>query len=439
MNLTEDAVLALAPDAASAKAAKGLVAPAQWPTLGVNEDAVWGECQGSGAKPYQTQVDLSGPVFRCSCPSRKFPCKHGLALLLMRAQVPERFTEQAAPTWVTEWLASRAEKAHKKEEKQQAAEAKAADPESAARTQAKRWARIESAAFELQRWLADQLRLGLGNLGTEQRKEWEQAAARLVDAQAPGLAQRLRDAAQFLSRREMAGELLSRLGQIQLACEAVQRRESLSTHAQADVRTLVGWPLDRTEVLAATSPVPDSWTVLGQICEEREGKLIERRVWLHGERSGSRALLLDHSYGGKGFEQAWITGAAYEARLAFYPGSAPLRALLVDSTKTSEAARWPQHSCEREWGLIATRIATCPWTILHPIVWSDAVPYATQGGFSVAAQGQHLPLDLPEEEAWILLAITGGHPVTLAGEWDGRAIRPLAAQGADSLWQRRLA
>jgi uncharacterized Zn finger protein len=25
-------------------------------------------------------VDLSGPAFRCTCPSRKFPCKHGLAL-----------------------------------------------------------------------------------------------------------------------------------------------------------------------------------------------------------------------------------------------------------------------------------------------------------------------------------------------------------------------
>ena len=70
-------------DTASAKAAKGLVVPAKWPTLGASEAALWGECQGSGSKPYQVQIDPSEPAFRCTCPSRKFPCKHGLALMLL--------------------------------------------------------------------------------------------------------------------------------------------------------------------------------------------------------------------------------------------------------------------------------------------------------------------------------------------------------------------
>src|SRR5690349_4155482 len=56
--LTPESVLALAPDESSAKAARGLVAPAQWPSLGFDDTAVWGECKGSGSKPYQTQVDL---------------------------------------------------------------------------------------------------------------------------------------------------------------------------------------------------------------------------------------------------------------------------------------------------------------------------------------------------------------------------------------------
>ena len=105
MTLTVEEVIALAPDDASAKAARGLVAPSKWPLLGASEAAAWGECQGSGSKPYQTQVDLAGPAFKCSCPSRKFPCKHGLALLLLRAEHPARFTG-AQPAWVGEWLAS---------------------------------------------------------------------------------------------------------------------------------------------------------------------------------------------------------------------------------------------------------------------------------------------------------------------------------------------
>ena len=78
-----DEILQLAPDTASAKAAKGLVVPAKWPNLGATEAVLWGECQGSGSKPYQVQIDQSEPAFRCTCPSRKFPCKHGLALMLL--------------------------------------------------------------------------------------------------------------------------------------------------------------------------------------------------------------------------------------------------------------------------------------------------------------------------------------------------------------------
>lgn len=102
MELSAESVLALAPDVASAKAANGLLKPGGWPTL-ANAAAVWGECQGSGSKPYQTQVDLSGPTFKCSCPSRKFPCKHGLVLLLLKAKDPSLFKADTPPAWVTEW------------------------------------------------------------------------------------------------------------------------------------------------------------------------------------------------------------------------------------------------------------------------------------------------------------------------------------------------
>ena len=84
--LTRDQVSALAPDDASAEAANGLVADSKWVTLGADDEAAWGECQGSGSKHYQAQVDLGALVSRCSCPSRKFPSKHGLALLLLYAQ-----------------------------------------------------------------------------------------------------------------------------------------------------------------------------------------------------------------------------------------------------------------------------------------------------------------------------------------------------------------
>lgn len=317
--LTTEGVTALAPDEASAKAARGLMSPGKWPVLGANAAAAWGECQGSGAKPYQTQVDLAGPAFRCSCPSRKFPCKHGLALLLLKAQSPNLFQEAQPPAWVSQWLESRVEKAQKKEERQIEKAAAPVDPQAAAKREALRWQRMEAATQELQRWLADQMTHGLGSLSADVLKTWHTMAARMVDAQAPGLGQRVREAAAGVQQGDDWPErTLARLGLMQLACDAMARRSSLSPALQAELRGVLGWPYDKADVLAAGERVTDRWTVLGIGLDERDDKLTERRVWLHGQQSGRRALLLDHAFGGRGFEQAWMAGTSLHATLAHF-------------------------------------------------------------------------------------------------------------------------
>src|SRR5689334_2162700 len=98
---TEEQVRALAPDSSSFSAARPLAG--RWRETGSYDSALWGFCQGSGAKPYQTVVDVSGPAYKCSCPSRKFPCKHALSLLLLwsSGQVP---TAGAIPAFVGEWV-----------------------------------------------------------------------------------------------------------------------------------------------------------------------------------------------------------------------------------------------------------------------------------------------------------------------------------------------
>ena len=67
--------------------------------------AAWGECAGSGSKPYLTGIDLTEPAFKCNCPSRVFPCKHGAALLLLLARQPATVRPpHAPPAWLAEWL-----------------------------------------------------------------------------------------------------------------------------------------------------------------------------------------------------------------------------------------------------------------------------------------------------------------------------------------------
>ncbi|QRP63913.1 SWIM zinc finger family protein [Rhodanobacter sp. FDAARGOS 1247] len=428
--LTRDQVLALAPDSASAKAAGGLLGDGQWPSLGVDGEALWGECKGSGARPYQTQVDLSALVTRCSCPSRKFPCKHALALLLMHAQgQPRLATPSEPPAWVSEWLASRRDKAAKKE---QAAEQPPADPQKAAATAAKReaarWKRIEDGSVELQRWMADQFRHGLARFGEAQRKDGAAMAARMVDAQASGLAQRLGEALDALAggRHE---EAIERFGLLQLLIDGVARRGTLAPPRLADLRSALGWPHDRDEVLAGGEAITDHWLVLGQRVQSDDERLSERRIWLRGRDSGRHALLLDYAYQGRGWEGAWSNGCSYPATLRFYPGSVPLRAI-ADEQGGGVAQAWPVVDADEAIDQASHALAGNPWLPAVPLLLAEATPLRQDEQWLLHTRAGTFPLRADLANGWSLLAFSGGHPLQLMGEWDGRRLHVLAARAS---------
>ncbi|WP_181769024.1 SWIM zinc finger family protein, partial [Streptomyces albidus (ex Kaewkla and Franco 2022)] len=118
---TAEEVLTLAPDDASRKAGTKLSWPDRWSEAGAGSGGVWGLCKGSSsAKPYRTVVDLggagtgTGPGFKCSCPSRKFPCKHALGLLLLWAGELGQPDGHTPPDWAGEWLDGRRERAARK-------------------------------------------------------------------------------------------------------------------------------------------------------------------------------------------------------------------------------------------------------------------------------------------------------------------------------------
>jgi hypothetical protein len=53
--------------------------------------------------------------------------------------------------------------------------------------------------------------------------------------------------------------------------------------------------------------------------------------------------------------------------------------------------------------------------------------------------GEQLPLHARFNEGWTLLALSGGGPIGLFGEWDGEQLRPLgvAANGGYFAWPKR--
>lgn len=427
MELSLDDILKLAPDDASAKAAKGLVIPAKWPLLQFNDAALWGECQGSGSKPYQVQIDKSGPAFRCSCPSRKFPCKHGLALMLLWQQDSTKFSSGEPPAWVNDWLGSRATRAEKQETKKAETAATEADPAAAAKREAARRERMTAGLADLQRWLADLVHQGLATL-PGQPDIWDNMAKRMVDAQLPGIAQRLKEMARIPGRDESwPARLLLALGRLQLLIEAYAQRDQLPEALQTDLLTTLGISPGKDQVIATGEQVKDTWLVIGQAFDEEE-RLWVRRVWLESS-AGKRALLIDFSHGTRQFEQGYLTGSSYLITLVFYPGSVPMRALVIDTPIKQDTDALPTtSSLDNSLGELADSLAINPWLRPLPLKISAGIPLPRGNQWILSTdQQQTIPLALDRDNAWRLIAEATGRPVTLFGEWDGELLRPLSA------------
>ena len=457
ITFTEDQAAALVTDAGTLKRGRELAGPAKWGNLGRTDTAAWGECAGSGSKPYLTGIDLSEPAFRCSCPSRVFPCKHGAGLLLLLARQPALLPAGTPPAWLAEWLEKRqtkgeeqAEKAAaKKAPKAPAAEAAPGSPETAEaapapnaaqqKREAQRHARMQAGAADLETWLLDLLRAGLADLEKKPGSFWENQAARLVDNQLPGLAAVLRELAEFpTAGPDWTQRLLGRLGELYVLVRAFLNRDNLTPTARQDVWQQVGITPKKDDLLAnpASVIVADTWLVLGQYAWEEE-RVTGRRSWLFGQQSGRTALILEFAFGSQPFATALVPQGKYAGELVFYPGLLPLRAAPVGLVYKGSAADAtpPGQGISELLDSYASALGRQPWLRQWPAALGPVLPTPLPDGrwlLHHATEPLALPLRIVDEEvAWQWLAFSGGQPLTLFGEWDGQAYLPMISWTED--------
>ncbi|MER7208577.1 SWIM zinc finger family protein [Streptosporangium sp. NPDC000239] len=453
-----DQVLALAPDAPSRKAAQGVSSPGKWSGAGATAEAVWGECAGSGSKPYRACVDLSEPAYRCSCPSRKFPCKHALGLLLLWSADAVPAAEEPAD-WVGEWLDQRRTRAEKAATAAtSAAEGGKGKATPDPRRAEQREQRVSAGLAELELWLADQVRQGIA--GSRRHDHWDDLVKRLVDAQAPGVAGTVSRLGDVLAGEDWPARLLGEYSLLHLLSVAHRRMAATQPYGAGHgggegdggglvrtVRDRIGFPVAKEEVLAEPT-VRDVWDVLGRRDSEQD-RLITRRVWLRGRNTGRAALVLSHAPVGQALDASLVTGVSLDAELAFYPGSAPLRALVAARHDGAvpvlpPAGRTPGEALEE----VARALAGDPWLDSWPVVLREVTPMTAQGktgswllggpdsgpdggpdsdpkGGPGAGLNRGLPLHPSAGTPWRLVAVSGGRPLTVAAEWTPRGLLPL--------------
>ncbi|MET8244801.1 SWIM zinc finger family protein [Streptomyces sp. NPDC005202] len=431
---TADQVLALAPDDASRKAGSKLGAAGPWSEAGSSDEGtVWGLCKGSGSRPYQTVVDIAdaaGPAYKCSCPSRKFPCKHALGLLLLWAGGDGVVPSGQAPDWAEQWIAGRRRRAEEKRTAGAAGSASAsADPEAARRRAERRAERITSGATELEQRLADLLRGGLAAAEQAGYGLWEETAARMVDAQAPGLAARVRELGAIPSSG--AGwpvRLLEECALLHLLDQGWLRRERLPDGLAATVRSRVGLP-----GVADGPPVRDRWLVLAQY-DTSDAKLTTRRIWLYGAESGRTALLLSYGAAGRAPETALPVGLALDAEVSGYPGAGQLRAALGKqfAPPAPTRIRPPGVTTAQAAARYGEALRDDPWLESVPVTLDRVVPVPDGDSWQLADADTDSALPLTpvartRPGLWRLVALSGGTPVRVFGECGHRGFTPLTA------------
>ena len=390
MPITSENVTALAPDQASLKAASKLMKSGKWPVRLMNgaSHLVWGECQGSGANPYLTVFDLSDHGYKCTCPSRKFPCKHSLALMWMYAESPAEFGEAAeVPQWVTDWLRRRRKTAGTTAEKPSSkgkdlslarieGPVKPKDLKAIARKEAAAKKRAEDtdaaimgAMDDLETWIEDQLRSGLGALMNDLPGRCRAIAARMVDGKAGALASRLDEIPRIvlaLPGEERLDALLACLGKLIILTRSY-RVDPKSPEVRRAVAT--------SETAEAVLNNPNAprfksiWEVAGERITTRRDDLVSQATWLLnlGNDGPQFALLLDFFPASLGRRSgAFASGEQFEAELVFYPGQAPLRAL-IDQRTTCDLVAWPaaNQTPLADAALFETRL---PWSELAPVL-----------------------------------------------------------------------
>ncbi|WP_419873532.1 SWIM zinc finger family protein [Candidatus Pristimantibacillus sp. PTI5] len=262
-------------NAGAIKNGNDLVRKNSFQKLARTEDGtlLFGECKGSGKEPYSCSADFvktEQPVFRCSCPSRQFPCKHILGLLYAYAG-GKTFDIADIPADI----ADKREKADKREEKKK--ETAAAPPGTETKRRVNKNALAKKLAsqlegIELAHKLVQQIvQSGLASLDKRSIRMYEDQAKQLGNHFVPGLQAAFREVFILINASDNHEAVYSEAFEMLAALHALLKRSRDYITARMEDPEL---PMDITSVLE--EKIGHAW----QLSELREQELIRKNMEL---------------------------------------------------------------------------------------------------------------------------------------------------------------
>lgn len=334
---TEDQILTYAPDDSSIKAGKSLVNLSLWENIGISENAIWGSIKGSGSKPYLTQVDIKSLAFKCSCPSRKFPCKHGLAMLLLFARNENSFTKtNEEPEWVSDWIEKRRQKSSdspQNTEKEVTPELKEKQEKQKQKTQENREKNVEKGVDELNRILQDWARIGILDFAHKPNSYFTQLGKRFIDAQIPAIAaymNRLSNLPFYASPAVWRLEACEIIAELNFLVKTYKNKVNLTPLQQTQLLQNLGYSQSTKDLLSNPNAevILDDWLVIGQETVESDDKIVTQKNWLYGINTQNFATILHFSSRFNPEISPLINGMVLQAGICYFEAATPNRAVI---------------------------------------------------------------------------------------------------------------
>jgi hypothetical protein len=287
---------------------------------------------------------------------------------------------------------------------------------------------------ELDRWLDDRLRTGLADPSLSSYRTWDGLAARLIDAQVGGLANRVRRLAGLVGAHpDWHSQVLSELGVLHLLATSGRHLGTLPPELADSVASTIGWQVRQADVLAGV-PETDHWVVMGR-SDTREDRIEVRRIWLRGSAggtgSGRWAMVLSFAAYRQSLDASLTVGTKVHADVFRYPGAVALRVLMGPRHSEAQPAAPPVgSSVTRGCADVGRALAAEPWLERYPMCIT-AAPTRAGGRWLLTDATGSLPLVDGAAGIGTLLACSAGQPVTVTAEWTAAGLVPLTVHLAD--------
>ena len=276
-------------------------------------------------------------------------------------------------------------------------------------------------------------------LPTKTPDYFENMAKKMVDAKAPGLAGWVRafNNLNYKDKSVWQDEAIAIISKLNLLLQGFNHIDPADEVMANTIKSHLGYTFKAKELLAnpTTKTQKDKWLVLGST-QEAGDDLTINRTWLHGLKSNQSAIIIT-------FESRFsnvaavplMDGSTIEAELAFYPDSAPHRAIVKKqngvgntfSTTPKFNKNWTEQHAQKTDFLKAN-----PWTNNRSYILEN-LQLIGDGKYWLLVDAEKnykkISANYDEEKIMSLLLMSNNQPFKLAFLEQANGIYPLGIFG----------